>query len=759
MDVNLLLIGFDKFNSEYSSIEEGILKELNDVKIQRFLKIQNNTIQEHAGSHVEYRIHYHIIEVSPAVQIYLHNLMSYVARDVDINLSSVRVINPYEITEELKSLFRFVSKKSEIPVPNDRDLILVLLNGQLDSRSRYGFSTEFSYSEEQKMIDEIFREGSEFAIGEFIFPLTEPLTYNDDYGTADESNDNAFAAKSEMSTKIEVETHCIQDWKAVSLEWAIERNIALQSRVKKGKRSSAERTQHHLTLLRDVYNKKEMKRILVQMKQLLNNELMMNDELTNMIEGTYVVSDFFFLQNFYFYDCTAGPFEWGKIDEVANIRTKTSLINAREFAPELQYYTSVTESLLDFARFVAHQIQLACTQPGYSDKRSECERDSSRVVEAQKTIQGDTMKNAAKLSQLYRDLQTIEKKYRSITQHTRSVQLKDREMELTIRLSRILSDVMAHAITPPMVLHERDASATLSPFSATPYYFSFVPPTTRLDSRTELLREMNKAVAPVAKTKERIHFQVNYLTRNGYEDFFSMDNNFFDYSVFRSEMERLKLPSQEFFFSFQEYRLEKEPRLQTAILRSLSSAIVPHLSTKRTIFPVQQPYLNTTVLFQLLRSSNGVVSGHDIQIYILCMTDTARRPVLLDKNQQVVVRSDAFNHIVFAVQNERASSSSPYYFNTIPMYYNLHNIMSPLLSRVFELLSDTQLNLYIGEKVQTNVSPLVEDCIQRAVGSVDPAFSPNSVFSTFHLQIMSQGRLITQIQTAIDAFNELIVGV
>ena len=48
MDVNLLLIGFDKFNSEYSSIEEGILKELNDVKIQRFLKIQNNTIQEHA---------------------------------------------------------------------------------------------------------------------------------------------------------------------------------------------------------------------------------------------------------------------------------------------------------------------------------------------------------------------------------------------------------------------------------------------------------------------------------------------------------------------------------------------------------------------------------------------------------------------------------------------------------------------------------------------------------------------------------------
>ena len=154
-----------------------------------------------------------------------------------------------------------------------------------------------------------------------------------------------------------------------------------------------------------------------------------------------------------------------------------------------------------------------------------------------------------------------------------------------------------------------------------------------------------------------------------------------------------------------------------------------------------------------------MLSGRDVQIYILCMTDPARRPVLLDHGEQGVVRSDAFNHIVFAVQNEKASSSSPYYFNNIPMHYNLHNIMSPLLSSVFELLSNTRLNLYIGEKVQTNESPLVEDFTQRQLGSVDAFFSANGVFSSYHRHIIQRGFYVVQVQRLIDSFNGLIVEV
>ena len=50
----------------------------------------------------------------------------------------------------------------------------------MDIKGRYGFSTEFSYSEEQKMIDEIFKDNSPFAISEFVFPLTEPLSYSEE---------------------------------------------------------------------------------------------------------------------------------------------------------------------------------------------------------------------------------------------------------------------------------------------------------------------------------------------------------------------------------------------------------------------------------------------------------------------------------------------------------------------------------------------------------------------------------------------------
>lgn len=788
IDVNLLLIGFDKYTEDFGTIQDGIISELNVFKVQRFLNIHKNSIQEHAGSHVEYRIHYHVMEVNPAVQLYLHRFMEYAARDVDINLSSIRVINPYEIVGELRDLFRYVRKHSDHPVPSESDPILVLMNGQLGGKTRYGFSTEFSYTEEQKMIDEIFREGSEFAIGDFIFPLTEPLTLSEDYETTEEPVLHSFTNGSEESEDDAIAQYCLQDWNEVSLEWALEKKAALQALTKRGKRSSAEKTHHFLSLLRNAYSKKEQRRILVQMKQLLNNERMMNDELINMVEGTHVVSDFFFLQNVYFYDCTAGPFEWGSIDASSNIRTRTSLLDAAAFPRELAYYASLVDALLDRSRHVTHEVQRACAQPGRSDKRSECERDASAMDEVEKAIRSQAVKSTAEYARLFGALRAMEAKYRPARVAGHAQGLKDKAMEVTIRLSCVLSDVIAHAITPPMVLRagaasadgvstrgfsetvdgvnavtsdSSDSSDSSAGMMTTPasYYFALKAQATMPSTRAELRQRLEEEVVAAPRAKERVHFQVNYLTRSGFEEFFSPDENFFDYSVFRSEVERLKLPTQEFFFSFQEYRLDKEPRLQTALLHALSSTIVPHLSTKRAIFPVQQSFLNTTTLFSLLRSSDGVLSGRDVQIYILCMTDPARRPVLLDHGEQVVVRSDAFNHIVFAVQNEKASSSSPYYFNNIPMHYNLHNIMSPLLSSVFELLSNTRLNLYIGEKVQTNESPLVEDFTQRQLGSVDAFFSANGVFSSYHRHIIQRGFYVVQVQRLIDSFNGLIVEV
>jgi len=91
------------------------------------------------------------------------------------------------------------------------------------------------------------------------------------------------------------------------------------------------------------------------------------------------------------------------------------------------------------------------------------------------------------------------------------------------------------------------------------------------------------------------------------------------------------------------------------------------------------------------------------------------------------------------------------------MHYNLHDIMAPLLSCVFELLSNTRLNLYFGEQIHTRIAPLTEDCIYRSIGSVDRVFSVNHVYSSFHLDIMRKSKLIVMLQLLISDYNDVIV--
>ena len=174
------------------------------------------------------------------------------------------------------------------------------------------------------------------------------------------------------------------------------------------------------------------------------------------------------------------------------------------------------------------------------------------------------------------------------------------------------------------------------------------------------------------------------------------------------------------------------------------------------MFPVQQTYLNSSVLFEALRGSSNSLSSHDVQIYIFCMTDSLKRPIFLDKSKQVVSHSDGSNNFIFAVQNERVSINAPYFVNGIPMYYNLHNIMSPLLENVFEMLSNTRLALYFGEKIHTNVKPLIEDCIYRPIGSVDSVFSANTIYSQFHIAVLKRSEFVIHLQVAVQEFDALI---
>lgn len=882
VDVNLMLIGFDKLNSDFSSVKNGILEELNDRKIQRFLQVNKNTIREREESHVRYKIHYHFIDVHPMVQIYLSQFMKASIRDIDINLVNVKVVNPYDLLNEFRDLFSYIHSNSNMPVPNSNDLIIVVMNSQLKVEGRYGFSTEFSYNEQQKMIDEIFRENSEFAIGEFIFPLTEPITSNDRYTETPEEEgvqsgglhgveDRPISGVPDSST-IVTENYCVLDWREMSFLWAHSKYLQLLEQDPRGMyRSSQDRVRHNLELLRDSYDKKEQMRILLMMKQLLNNDFVMNDDLINLVEGTFVVSDYILIKQFLFIDVSAGPFEWGSIHDDSNMRTKSSFVWANNYQDVLSCYDRLSDALIDHVKRVSRFVSLSCVS-----KQSECEHDLSEIQRIQKVVAMES----STTTDLYRcliSLIELERKYESKERKLQFNERNGREMEVIIRLSREISDFIAHFVTPPFVLSSFDSDSDFNSNSnsysnsnsntnsnlpsddfsfstfESPIPFDSISSSTsassnsnsnsnlhsspksssqsRFDSlfhfdsssrmgshsssdlnsgsqspsgigvsfpsksnseqgpldlhrnlhhiscdhsqqlyrlaidpnaaahihtKHDLEEALHRGVFEPSVPKKKIHFQVNYFTREEFEGVFTVDENYFDFSIFRSEVEKLKLASQEFYFSFQEFKLEREPRLQTAVLRSVSSAIIPHLNNKKSVFPIQQTYLNSSVLFEALRGSSNSLSSHDVQIYIFCMTDSLKRPIFLDKSKQVVSHSDGSNNFIFAVQNERVSINAPYFVNGIPMYYNLHNIMSPLLENVFEMLSNTRLALYFGEKVHTNVKPLIEDCIHRPIGSVDGIFSANTIYSQFHIAILRRCEFIIHLQVAVDEFDTLI---
>ena len=877
-----MLIGFDKLNSDFSSVKNGILEELNDRKIQRFLQVNKNTIREREESHVRYKIHYHFIDVHPMVQIYLSQFMKASIRDIDINLVNVKVVNPYDLLNEFRDLFSYIHSNSNMPVPNSNDLIIVVMNSQLKVEGRYGFSTEFSYNEQQKMIDEIFRENSEFAIGEFIFPLTEPITSNDRYTETPEEEgvqsgglhgveDHPISGVPDSST-ILTENYCVLDWREMSFLWAHSKYLQLLEQDPRGMyRSSQDRVRHNLELLRDSYDKKEQMRILLMMKQLLNNDFVMNDDLINLVEGTFVVSDYILIKQFLFIDVSAGPFEWGSIHDDSNMRTKSSFVWANNYQDVLSCYDRLSDALIDHVKRVSRFVSLSCVS-----KQSECEHDLSEIQRIQKVVAMES----STTTDLYRcliSLIELERKYESKERKLQFNERNGREMEVIIRLSREISDFIAHFVTPPFVLSSFDSDSDFNSNSnsysnsnsntnsnlpsddfsfstfESPIPFDSISSSTsassnsnsnsnlhsspksssqsRFDSlfhfdsssrmgshsssdlnsgsqfpsgigvsfpsksnseqgpldlhrnlhhiscdhsqqlyrlaidpnaaahihtKHDLKEALHRGVFEPSVPKKKIHFQVNYFTREEFEGVFTVDENYFDFSIFRSEVEKLKLASQEFYFSFQEFKLEREPRLQTAVLRSVSSAIIPHLNNKKSVFPIQQTYLNSSVLFEALRGSSNSLSSHDVQIYIFCMTDSLKRPIFLDKSKQVVSHSDGSNNFIFAVQNERVSINAPYFVNGIPMYYNLHNIMSPLLENVFEMLSNTRLALYFGEKVHTNVKPLIEDCIHRPIGSVDGIFSANTIYSQFHIAILRRSEFIIHLQVAVDEFDTLI---
>ena len=687
--VNLMLIGFDYYNEDNACLQDGILKQLRKRKMQRFFRRQGDMVQETDDSHVEYVVQYRFIQLSPTVQIYFRHLMEQAYRDVDMNLMSVKLINPYELVQAVDDLFQYVRDYSDEPVPSETEPLILLLNSHLDGKGPFGFSTEFTYRELQKMIDEIFRKDSEFAISDFIFPLTEPLPLEDP---------SPLPPPAEPSLSLPLHL----DWRLPSHRWSLARDQSLSALAPVAQRH----TRRALTLLRDTYPPAERRRLLVRMKQLLNRDPA--DILVDAAEGA-AVADFAFPRNLLVADVTAGPFVWGAVHKPANGRTDQSLFPA---GMNCSAPRDANQAMENLAGFVA-----ACDG---GMKRSVKWEDSRGFAEL------------VKRSDECPAGKSVESRY--------SVE----ELRAVAKIVGVLGHFVDHVLLPPFFL---PAGVGGKPRN--------LPEPSRDQPPALWLRNsLADALWSKPRGRRRVHFQVSVVAG---EDAFPADDGFFDYSVFRGEVERLRRPGEEFFFSFQALRLEAEPRLQSVLLRAITAGIVPHLSSRKSVFPVQQRFLNATILAEALRS-DGSPAGREVQIYILSLSGTEKSPILIDRSERVVRCDDGDSAMIFVVQNERVAMNSPYYENDLPLHTDLHDINGPLLYSVFEYLSNVDLNMYFGELTHTRKMPLTEDCVFRTFGAVDRTFTNNHIFSAFHIAIARRSPFVIGLQMLITDYNRAMVG-
>ena len=135
------------------------------------------------------------------------------------------------------------------------------------------------------------------------------------------------------------------------------------------------------------------------------------------------------------------------------MRTKSSFVWANNYQDVLSCYDRLSDALIDHVKRVSHFVSLSCVS-----KQSECEHDLSEIQRIQKVV---TMESST-TTDLYRcliSLIELERKYENKERRLQFNERNGREMEVIIRLSREISDFIAHFVTPPFVLSSFDSDS------------------------------------------------------------------------------------------------------------------------------------------------------------------------------------------------------------------------------------------------------------------------------------------------------------
>jgi len=231
---------------------------------------------------------------------------------------------------------------------------------------------------------------------------------------------------------------------------------------------------------------------------------------------------------------------------------------------------------------------------------------------------------------------------------------------------------------------------------------------------------------------------------------------YFNYALFKQEIAKLKLPSQEFSFSLKTINMNEDPLLMTAFSSSLHSSVIPKLNAVGEFSTQTLLYLNSKEIRHHLKIlhpdddateedyENKFLSKH-IPIFFFSVDSDV--PVFIDKYYQAKALSD----MVIVVQSNFTSWESRLSCNKDSINWDLRNPIKSALSAT---------SVVVGGLVPYHVgySEASSRAYQNWLWSVgDNPLSYTSqhfFFSEIHRDIAFRNYIVTALNDSVEIINE-----
>eukprot|EP00002_Diphylleia_rotans_P035024 TRINITY_DN7593_c0_g1_i3.p1 TRINITY_DN7593_c0_g1~~TRINITY_DN7593_c0_g1_i3.p1 ORF type:complete len:704 (-),score=133.81 TRINITY_DN7593_c0_g1_i3:988-3099(-) len=185
------------------------------------------------------------------------------------------------------------------------------------------------------------------------------------------------------------------------------------------------------------------------------------------------------------------------------------------------------------------------------------------------------------------------------------------------------------------------------------------------------------STAPRVYARDKVTIELYIICNHKTYKPTSMHN--FDLVLFRSELNLIKLPKQDFSFVIHRVKMDEDPVLSVAFASALKTDMVGAMDARGRFYSQQRTYIDSVQFRRHLSLTSEILdndqtSSRALRIPIFLFSLDHPYPVLVDKYYQ----AQALGSMVIAVQSPQLRWETNLMCNSIPIFWNLRLWPNPL---------------------------------------------------------------------------------